>query len=131
LKKELIYSIDHYGTIKYFLFKGLRDNWLEWIFYLKYRHPFLQPTYFSLAGLINIQRTASCLNKKDLWHKFITVNKEAVWEGGSHYFDNPANFCWDKHGFLKTVDYGSPSVQGVIKKTGIVFHQIHKSSIEK
>ena len=35
---------------------GILNNWREFRFYITTRHPLLQPTCFSLFGLVNIQK---------------------------------------------------------------------------
>ncbi|OGH83709.1 MAG: hypothetical protein A2261_00960 [Candidatus Magasanikbacteria bacterium RIFOXYA2_FULL_44_8] len=41
--------------IKDSLFLGIANNWREFWFYLRNRHPILKPTFFSFFGLFNIQ----------------------------------------------------------------------------
>ncbi len=39
------------------LFEGILVNWREFMFSLRIKNPFVQPTHFSFLGLINVQRS--------------------------------------------------------------------------
>lgn len=119
LKKEWQLSLHlPYGS-KRFLLKGIMDNWREFRFYRKTRHPFLQPTYLSVFGLLNIQRLGQpCgVEPTDLWCQLDELTQGAVFKD-SHHFDNPDNFCF-QDGSLRIIDYGGPHVQEVISEFGM------------
>lgn len=109
------------GIIGYrdLLFSGMMANWKEFLFFCKARNSFLQPTYFSFFGFINIQKMGKlCVIKTgDLWQQLDEItNKEA--RRDHHHFRNPSNFCLDKKGKLRILDYGSGQTREVITKYG-------------
>jgi len=96
---------------------GIVNNWREFRFFYKTKHPFLQPTYFSFLGLFNIQKVSKiCLVEQNSFKVQIRkiTNNEA---GYDHHFSNPANFCFD-NGKLKIFDYGNKEVQETIINYG-------------
>ncbi len=105
-------------TIPEHLFKGIGDNWREFRFYIKTRHAFCQPTYFSLFGLVNVQRAGRhCgLPMENLWQEIITVTS-GVASVDAHHFSNPLNFC-HKGGHLRILDYGHLKTQAIIRQYG-------------
>jgi hypothetical protein len=118
LIKYLNYSIDVYVSPKRTLFLGIRDNWQEFVFYVFNRSPFLAPTYFSLFGLLNVQKRGEKPKIKDvdLWCQLCDMTNKAVHVDG-HSFSNSHNFC-ECDGHLMIVDYGDPRIHGVLKKHG-------------
>ena len=112
------YTIEMYGSLKRLLFKGIVDNWREWRFYQRTRHPFCQPTYLSLFGLLNIQRFARpcTIQEIDLWCQLHELTKGAVFKD-SHHFTNPDNFCLNGEG-LRILDYGGLKTQEVVREFG-------------
>lgn len=100
--------------------KGLRDNWKEFVFFIKYRKPFLQPTFFSLFGLVNIQKYGQIISRKKareikLHHQFWVLTEREFLDD-SHHFVNSANFCISEDGHLRIVDYGSPATRTILLK---------------
>ena len=105
---------------KWFL-RGLWCNWSEFVFYLF--HPnikILMPTYFSLFGLINIQRRGMIIKKTDryIFYQIYKIsghdpdiNKDV------HLFGEHRNFC-SENGRLKIVDYAGELTQKIILKHG-------------
>lgn len=99
--------------------KGLRDNWMEFIFFWQYRKPFLQPTLFSFFGFINIQLYGEILSEEeferaDIWSQFLDLtNKEHL--NDNHHFENGANFCV-VNSHLRMIDYGSPKTRNILIK---------------
>lgn len=78
----------HFSPMR-FLFKGFFDNWLEFYYYQKIKSPFLQPTYFSLFGLMNIQKTGTKPNISPdnfLYQLLEITNGEIIVDG--HVFEN-------------------------------------------
>jgi hypothetical protein len=99
------------------LFKGLLDNWKEYRFYRKTKHQFLQTTYFSFLGIVNLQKRGQKLNcdYRPFWRNiYDATGGEAMNDG--HHFSETDNFCVD-HG-VKILDYGSPITQRIILKHG-------------
>lgn len=103
------------------LFQGMGDNWREFWFYLRHRHPFCQPTYFSLFGLCNIQRAGLPCGRsmQALWHEINEVTDGQAFKD-AHHFCNPLNFCHINKQF-KMLDYGHPKTQQIISQYG---HQL-------
>ncbi|MDO8512509.1 MAG: hypothetical protein Q7S57_04505 [bacterium] len=122
--------------LKWALFHGIACNWREYRFYSRTKHPFLQPTYFSFFGTVNIQKYGRPVripfedeyNRDKWWTRMFWMpvlgitNGEVIRDG--HHFLNPENFCQDIFGRPKIVDYGLPRTQEIIKKWG---EQIHIS----
>lgn len=118
LRKSFKYTTEQYGTWQRFLFRGIIDNWSEFQFYRKTRHPFTQPTLISFFGLLNIQRMgSSCsIDSIDLWCQLYELTGGEVFRD-SHHFNNPDNFCLE-NGKLGMLDYGNIRVQSVITDFG-------------
>jgi len=102
------------GTI----FGGIHSNWLEYVFWRRTKNPFLKPTYFSLFGLINIQKYgAICtLKEVDLHCQLYEMTDGRVFDNG-HHFCNPANYTLESDQ-LQMVDYGNSRVYRVIVRYG-------------
>jgi hypothetical protein len=107
------------------LFGGLVMNWREFIFFMKTRDPFLQPTYFSFFGFVNVEKYGrpSNLSPKELRERMIGLFSAVVYEEDAHHFANKDNFCENGEGDLRTVDYGSRSTQTVIAKRRAKIHE--------
>jgi hypothetical protein len=118
----LIRKIDARGAFvgfKSLLFGGLADNWNEFIFFVRTRNKFLQPTYFSFLGLINLQKYGepTGLNYRSLWHQIIDLIGPKDCRDDAHHFSSPANFCLQR-GKLRILDYGSRATQKIVAKYG-------------
>lgn len=112
------YKVETLHSLKWYLFRGICSNWREFRFYQKTHNPFLQPTYFSFFGLLNIQRYGDIcrLKKIDLWTQLLRLtNRDVVKD--SHHFDNPNNFSF-RDGKLRIHDYGSLKSQMVVSHYG-------------
>lgn len=116
--KSLGWSIYSSMSPKRLLFKGFLDNWREFTYCRELRSPFLQPTYFSLLGLFNIQKVGEKLTVKqvDLWCQLYEMTSGEVF-ADSHTFANPDNFCQENER-LKMLDYGNARIYEVLKKYG-------------
>jgi hypothetical protein len=116
--KQLSFSLEDHGGFKRRLFMGLVANWNEFWFYWKTRNPFLQPTYFSLFGILNIQRAGEpcTFSGVDLLSQFNNLTNRET-SGDPHHFGNPDNFCFCG-GKLKILDYGSNRSREIIAKHG-------------
>lgn len=130
IRRDMAITIDCSGYIAYrnFMLGGIAANWREFIFFYKTKNIFLQPTYFSLFGLVNIQKHGKLCTMK--WRTFtnqirkITNNEIGYAE---HHFTNPKNFCFHK-GHLRILDYGSLDTQRVIVTHGV---KIFESFLQK
>ncbi len=116
--REFEYTVYQVFSLKWLLFKGVVDNWKEYRFYRETRHPFLQPTYISLLGLVNIQKAGQPLGAagKDIWHQFFELTDGAVVSDG-HHFENPDNFSLTEDG-LRILDYGGRDTQNLVREFG-------------
>ncbi len=101
-----------------FLFSGVVANWSEYRFYRRTRHVFLQPRYFSLFGLFNIQKFGNVCQMEDVdvWTQLVTLTNKAVW-ADSHCFAEAHNFCLENRQF-KMLDYASQGAQKVVLSHG-------------
>lgn len=109
---------DTVGNIRYTLLNGTYQNWNEYRLWKRTHSPFLEPTYFSLFGLVNIQRYGKELDVSDvtLWSQILDLSEETAWSN-SHHFANPANFSF-RDGTIRMFDYGGRGVEEVIIKYG-------------
>ncbi|MEK7653252.1 MAG: hypothetical protein AAB358_02130 [Patescibacteria group bacterium] len=114
------------GDVKSYLFGGILKNWREFIFYLKTRHPILQPTFFSLFGFFNIQLAGKEQVKE--WGAILSQATEILFDSNddnpffgsdNHHWMNPRNFSIDD-GKLKMLDYGSKYTQKTIRSHGSI-----------
>lgn len=100
--------------------QGILDNWREFLFFRRTHHPFLRPTYFSLFGLLNLQRAGKSvqLSQPEFWAQIhALLRSNAAWED-IHHFSNPDNFCID-NGQLQILDYGSLLTQKAVRENGL------------
>ena len=118
LSKCLKYDIEVYSSPRRLLFRGILENWREFRFYHRSRSRFLVPTYFSLFGMLNIQKRGNRTKIKDvnLWCQLCEMTNNEVWADG-HTFSNANNFC-DDDGKLMMVDYGNARIHDVLDKYG-------------
>lgn len=116
------YPMDSCGLcgIKRLAFKGFADNWREFAFSRFERHPFAQTTYFSLFGLVNVQKRGDPLGM-DYWDFRRQVERligQKLFYSDPHHFASMQNFCLHD-GRLRMVDYGSPKTRKVIRERGM------------
>lgn len=118
LRTNWSWSIETHEGFKWLLFRGIVANWGEFLFYWQTRNPFVQPTYISLFGLLNIQRVDEpcLLQGKDLLIQLFKLTNGQVLSD-LHHFANPHNFCLS-HGKLRMLDYGSRKCRKVIARHG-------------
>ena len=118
-KKEFEYNVETYHSVKYYLFRGIHANWKEFVFYQKTHNPFLQQTFFSFFGFVNIQKCdeVCTLKEVDMWVQLYRITSGYVFED-SHHFSNPNNFSF-REGKLCIHDYGSMGSQRVISRYGL------------
>lgn len=118
LKRHLTYRLEILGGFWGLLLRGLIANWSEFCFYRKTRNPFLQPTYFSLFGFLNIQRYDEPCQMKDLnlWRHFCALTGNEV-KNDPHHFRESHNFSLH-NGKLRILDYGDRRTQKIVLKQG-------------
>jgi hypothetical protein len=106
------------GSIWSITLQGFWANINEWCFYITTHHPFVEPT-FSILGLINIQVLRKTVQVKEVkfWRRMYGITNGGVWSD-HHHFANPDNFCVDKSGHLRILDYGERKTQMVIRSHG-------------
>ena len=128
-ERGLVYAVKQirwneyvWGGYRVLLTKGLRDNWRELWFYWFHRSRFLQPTYFSLFGLLNIQLLGKILTEEEFDKSGIFNQARVLTQRDSgndgHHFASHTNFCHADRGKdgteIRMVDYGSPPTQEVL-----------------
>ncbi|MFC1651895.1 hypothetical protein ACFL24_01925 [Patescibacteria group bacterium] len=96
---------------------GIKNNWGEFLFYWMTRHRFLQPTYFSFFGLLNLQLTGKEFTIEPENHFWFQL-ADIAGSGNhlipdAHHLININNFCWSKKG-LRILDYGSLKTQAMV-----------------
>lgn len=107
--------------------RGLIANWMEFYFYQWTRHPVLQPTLFSLFGLLNIQKYSEPCGKKN--DPFLYLREVAGYRAVSkdmHHFGNPKNFSV-VNGKLRFLDYGSKETRKFIRQYGRKVYEQYSS----
>lgn len=105
---------DNQLNIRYSVLNGTFQNWKEYRLWRRVRSPFLEPTYFSLFGLVNIQRYGNELDiEKRAFRSQIHNLTEGTAEGNSHEFFRPSNYSF-RDGTIRMFDYGGGSVEKVI-----------------
>lgn len=92
-------------TSKTFLWDVIINNWQEYKMYRQNKLPMLMPTYFSLFGLINIQKTGTPIDIDELdfeWQIYKITNNDLYCD--IHHLGNPDNFVM-LDGKIMIVDY--------------------------
>lgn len=120
LKVDLQTRIDSGIGPKAGLLKGLRDNWMEFLFWVTTHHPFTQPTYFSLLGLVSIQRRGTPVEMR---YPYFQVQMEQLmgseaFDKDPHHFCEDRNFCLDGR-VLRITDYGNKKTRMLIQELGM------------
>lgn len=125
------YSVECMLTPKWYLFKGLRDNWMEFVFFVRHwRTPFLFPTYFSFFGLFNITPFGEEVPEDDkYWSRMLDVTDEDVLND-NHHFSEDRNFCFYK-GRWRMRDYGSRVTRELIVRHLKAFNLLSKEFAPK
>lgn len=105
-------------NIRYTLLNGVYQNWMEYLLWRKTHSRFLEPTYFSFLGLINVQRYGEPLavSTETLWVQLWRLTERSI-AVNPHHFHNPANFSLRK-GKIRMVDYGGRNVADIVQKYG-------------
>jgi len=120
-KKWFRYNHHQYGNPRYYLFAGLLANYYEWAIWKLTKHSFLIPTYFSLFGIVNVQKYAPVLTtcKKGLYGILgdILQDERLAVDCDRHTLFVQDNYCVSKHK-LKLCDYGNENLFEFIIKYG-------------
>lgn len=104
-------------SIGFCFYKGILENWREYTFYRKTKHAFLQPTWFSFLGLINIQKRGTDFgHTADQFYLSIHEATDGECTRDAHHFSNSDNFCVSDG--VRILDYGSLRTQSIIEKHG-------------
>lgn len=110
---------DTVGNIRYTLLNGSYQNWQEYRLWRRTRSSFLEPTFFSLLGLVNVQKYGEQLkgiSDGALWSQLLELSDKAVWSNG-HHFANPENFSF-RDGMIRMLDYGGRGIEEVVIQHG-------------
>ncbi len=120
------YSFDYPGTFSFYLFQGIVANIREYRLYRRTKNDFLWPTYLTFFGLVNIQPIGDvvCRSGSDVWDSLYVIAGEDLF-ADSHTFNKSDNFCHNKDGFLRILDYGAKGVSRVIDKFGCELSKIN------
>ena len=116
--KQLIKNYRYPLTMQHFLMIGIVNNWQEFTFYRKHYSKFLVPTYFSLLGLINVQKAEKKLKIEieNLKCQLLDLTDQGIYDN-PHHFCQPENFTkTNEH--LQMLDYGDSRSHKVLKKYG-------------
>ncbi len=108
-------------SIKYQLVGGFVANRTEWTIWQKTHNQLLQPTWFSLLGVINIQKFGDPISDVRVeWlgmHLQKATNRRSHHFSRSHTFGSSANYTNVK-GNLRLLDYGDVALLPVIVRYG-------------
>jgi len=119
---SLLFRFHHpldYESIPNCLLGGIVLNFSEYLFYIKTRMQVLQPTYFSLFGLINIQKAGKPLGvNKEKFENWIESLGNGEAENDWHTFGNPENFCLSHDGQIRIVDYSESITHEILLVIG-------------
>jgi hypothetical protein len=110
---------DTIGNIRYTLLNGTYQNWQEYRLWQRTRSSFLEPTFFSLLGLINVQKYGdqfTGISDDALWSQLLELSDQAVWSN-VHHFANPENFSF-RDETIRMLDYGGRGVEEVVVQHG-------------
>ncbi len=108
-----------YESVPNSLFGGIVLNFSEYLFYIKTRIAVLQPTYFSLFGLINIQKAGAPLGvSEEKFEKWVCALGNGEAENDGHTFGNPENFCLSHDGQIRIVDYSESVTHEILLAIG-------------
>lgn len=100
------------------LLRGIVANQRERRLWKRTHNPFLQPTFFSLFGLFNIQQYGKPYlgHNTDLWVQVRKITHEDAYRD-AHQFSEPSNYCV-VDGKLRILDYGGRESTWVVLEYG-------------
>lgn len=110
---------DVFVNIRYTLLNGIYQNWQEYRLWRRTRSSFLEPTFVSLFGLINVQKYGEQfteISEGALWSQLLELSDGAVWSNG-HHFANSKNFSF-RDGTIRMLDYGGRGIEEVVVQYG-------------
>ncbi len=98
-----------------YLTLGIKANKQEYRFYKKTKNVFVTPTYFSIFGLLNVQKRCQKITfweDKDVWNYINdnSQNKHQPW-CDNHTLSEIENFCINENNKLQIVDYGNKALE--------------------
>jgi len=90
---------------------GIKENWDEYQVWKATRADFLVPTFFTMAGIVNIQQRSvgEYLTREEflsVWKCFYLVTGKDLWETFYHTLANQKNYHRMADGSLKLLDCG-------------------------
>jgi len=98
---------------------GLHANLAEFIYWVRFRNPLVQPTYLSL-GFLNIQKLATSLSPDfDVLALFSGLDDERVRKAG-HVLCGVENFGLNENQQIKLLDYGASTTRMIATRYGHV-----------
>lgn len=118
------------------LLSNIKENWSEFVFYKKHKHPLCCPTYFSLFGILNIQRKIYPLSNTDQtiyddYEEFLEIMKSGFSKRDEEYFVDqhtffdPRNFGFYSEKFM-CYDYADKKAQQNILDFGNKIQEVFK-----
>lgn len=109
LNKFQKYDYRYAGTIQHAVLAGLMENWKEFVYWRRFGFDWLVPTYFSLFGLVNVQKAGEefDFDKNGIfWSQISEHFGDKVYEGDEHAFAEDENYVLiDSQ--VRLVDYGN------------------------
>lgn len=116
LYKFFTYESEVHHSARFCMFKGLLDNWREFIFFISNsKQPFLLPTYFSFFGIFTVSAVGKEIPDEIRLYSFIYNATDGDSGKDGHHFAENNNFCFFK-GYIRMRDYGSKRTQEIIAK---------------
>lgn len=111
-----------YNYPLYYLMMGILPNIQERRFYRQTRNQFVMSTYFSLFGLVNIQKRGEQINfwnGEDIF-RYLCYNSQNRNQPhiDGHTLCEIENFVLDDDGHIKLVDYGNKQVGSFLELNG-------------
>jgi len=130
--RRLFFCQKEDDILVYTLLNGIWQNRLERRMWRSTSSSFLEPTYFSFFGLVNIQRFGNELTESfqdSLWWQLCELTNEEVF-GDGHHFSNPSNFSY-RNGHIRMTDYGGSGVWEIVEKYGDIIVKRYNPSYER
>lgn len=117
------------NKIRWYILGNFVVNLREWWFWVRERHPFCQPTPFSIPGVVNVQPSGTVLPYDEVEHARRLQQVTTDYHPSTmHTLLNPKNFCV-VDGRLRIFDYGSPEVIEFIRRHGHEVHECYDVSV--
>lgn len=118
-QQRLVWVFYWFGFVVKFArnWQGVKDNWMEFIFFCETFHPILVPTYFSFGGLFNIQKYSEPLGDVGLGPYCMQLTSYDLMKYDVHHFGADDNFTVQKDK-LGVIDYGSAKMRRTVLSLG-------------